>query len=161
MHKRTIFLTSSTSAAIAAALALLWLLGGMRISGPQAAHAAGPHHVAPCGNCGAASPCYATVQAAADAADSGDIIKVAQGIYTDVHARDGVTQVVYISKTVTILGGYTTADWATPDPENNPTTLDAQGQGRVFYATGNITHRRGIARHRRRRGRTGRLLLGN
>ena len=76
---------------------------------------------------------YNSIQEAVDAAGYGDIIKVATGTYTDIHARNGVTQVVYISQTVTIQGGYTTSNWVTPDPLANPTTLDAQGQGRVLY----------------------------
>jgi hypothetical protein len=75
---------------------------------------------------------YSSIQAAVDDANNGDIIKVATGTYTDVHQRTGITQVVYISKTVTIQGGYTPADWSIPNPPANPTTLDAQGQGRVL-----------------------------
>ncbi len=82
---------------------------------------------------------YSSVQAAVDAADPGDIIKGAQGTYTDLHVRAGITQVVYISKTVTVQGGYTAANWDTPDRAAHPTTWDAQGHGRVFYLTGNIT----------------------
>ena len=93
-------------------------------------------YVAPGGDCGGASPCYATVQAAVDAANDGDEIKIAQGTYTDIHARGGVTQVVYISKTVTLRGGYATSDWNASDPAAHPTTLDAQGKGRVLYITG-------------------------
>ena len=63
------------------------------------------------------------------------MIKVAAGTYTGVSARMGVAQVVYISKSVTLQGGYTT-NWTTPDPEANPTTLDAQGLGRVLYVIG-------------------------
>jgi parallel beta-helix repeat protein len=46
--------------------------------------------------------------------------------------------VVYISKTVTIRGGYN-ADFSAWDPDTYPTTLDAQGQGRVLYITGDIS----------------------
>jgi len=81
---------------------------------------------------------YASIQAAVNAARSGDIIKVATGVYTDVHrarlaAQEYVTQVVYLTGTITIRGGYTTTNWTTPDPDANPTTLDAGGQGRVFF----------------------------
>lgn len=85
---------------------------------------------------------YASIQAAVDAAQPGDIIKIAAGRYTDVHARiqsfNTVTQVVYISKTITLQGGYTITNWTAPNPEANPTILDAQGKGRVIYISGNI-----------------------
>lgn len=103
-------------------------------------------YVAPGGNCGGATPCFATVQAAVDAAGDLDLIRVAAGTYSDVHVRPRndstttgfVTQVVYLTKTLTIEGGYTTTNWMAPDPEANPTTLDAQGKGRVVYITGDI-----------------------
>ena len=41
-------------------------------------------------------------------------IHVAAGTYAGVSARAGVTQTVYISKTVAIRGGYTTANWTIP-----------------------------------------------
>jgi len=40
---------------------------------------------------------------------------------------------VTISKTVTVQGGYSTAFTEPPDPDANPTTLDAGKQGRVIY----------------------------
>ena len=126
------------------ALAVLWLLCG-GTAPATAAPAYRPLHtpgdvitVCLSGGCD-----YTSVQAAVDAAGDGDVIKVAAGTYTDVHVRPRnditttgvVTQVVYVSKTVTIRGGYTTTNGFAdpPDPEANPTTLDAQGQGRVFY----------------------------
>ena len=81
---------------------------------------------------------YTDVQSAIDAASEGDLVKVA-GYCAGVQSRAGVTQTVYLSKTLTIQGGYTTTNWIAPDPELNPTTLDAQGQGRVFYITGEIS----------------------
>lgn len=85
---------------------------------------------------------YTTIQAAVAAASDMAVIKVAAGTYTDVHAIVGeeeiITQVVYVDKTVTIQGGYTTDNWTTPDPDANPTTLDAQGRGRALYIAGRI-----------------------
>jgi len=79
---------------------------------------------------------YATVQAAIDASTHPtDVVKVAgRCILTNTHG--GLAQVVYISKTVTVRGGYTVTNWTTPDPAANPTTLDARGQARVFFITG-------------------------
>ncbi len=94
---------------------------------------------------------FGTIQEAVDAAGEGDVIKVATGEYTDVHGRPApvgypqapasgiISQVVYISKTVTIRGGYSTEFTEPPDPEINPTTLDAQGQGRVLFIGGQIS----------------------
>jgi len=125
-------------------LALLCLLvlsqvEGLASSAAPARVQSATHYVAPAGDCGGVNPCYSTVQAAVDAAQPGDEIHVATGVYTGVQARAGITQVVYISKTVTVRGGYTITNWATPDPVAHPTTLDAQGQGRVLVISGTIT----------------------
>lgn len=87
---------------------------------------------------------YASVQAAVDAAQPGDVIKVAEGTYTGVHhlpsldtATFTATQIVAITKSITIRGGYSGTDWNLPDPEAHPTILDAGGQGRVMVIVGN------------------------
>ena len=121
-------------AALAALAGLLFLLN----SSPQAVQANGGTiscvtttgtgcDVGVCGG-----TCYGSVQDAVDGADTGDEILVATGTYTGVHARNGFTQVVFITKTVTIRGGYS-GDLTGWDPETYPTRLDAQRQGRVFY----------------------------
>ncbi|MEA3345441.1 MAG: NosD domain-containing protein [Chloroflexota bacterium] len=127
-------------------LALLWLLGGPPVTDVLViSEAKGPERqplwasdniitVCLSGGCD-----YDTIQAAVDAASDGDEIRVAGGNYTDIHQRAGITQVVYISKTVTIRGGYTVTDWEAFNPDANPTILDAEGQGRVLYITGEIS----------------------
>lgn len=126
MHKKTLFVTF----ALSLGLALLWMWGAGIPTRAAPVHA-GALHVC-------ASGCaYTSIQAAVDAANPGDVIKVAAGTYTDLHVRDGITQVVYIDKTVTVQGGYTPSNWDTPDPAANPTTLDAQDQGRVMAIVGN------------------------
>jgi len=105
------------------------------------------HYVAPGGSCGSSLPsCFTNLQAAVDAAAPGDEIRVAAGSYSDVHVRPRrdttatgvVTQSVYLTKSVTIRGGYN-SDFSAWDPETYATTLDAQGQGRVLYITGDIS----------------------
>ncbi|MCB8946247.1 MAG: PKD domain-containing protein [Ardenticatenaceae bacterium] len=73
---------------------------------------------------------FSVIQTAVDAAAPNDIIKVAAGVYTDINTYGGLSQVIFISRQVTIRGGYTTVFTEPPDPENNPTIIDAQGLGR-------------------------------
>lgn len=80
------------------------------------------------------SPCR-TIQFAVDAADPGDRVLVAGGIYTDVHARNGLTQVAYISKTLTLMGKYD----STFTDRDQGSLLRAQRKGRLFYVAGPIT----------------------
>ncbi len=83
------------------------------------------------------APCR-TVQYAVDQAQTGDEIRIAAGAYTDIGYRQGVTQTIYLTKTLTLRGGFAPADWTTPDPEVHRTVLNAQGKGRVLYITGDI-----------------------
>jgi hypothetical protein len=128
------------------ALALLWFASG---GAPASAAPTGVLTVCPAGppNCN-----YSVIQDAVDAASGGDLIKVATGVYSGAQGRPVppdypnpppggvITQVVYISKTITLRGGYTAPNFADPpDPDANPTTLDAQRQGRVLLITGHIS----------------------
>ena len=137
MKQLTLKFTLALTLGLSLTLTLLTLMPYLR-PGLSVAHAAGSHHVAL--NCaGVPAPCYTTVQAAVDAAAPGDVIKVAAGTYTGISARAGITQMVYISKSVIIRGGYTAAFTEPSNPQANPTTLNAQGQGRVIYINGSIS----------------------
>lgn len=97
---------------------------------------AAARYVAVGGNCGGATPCYSTIQSAIDAAQAGDEIRVATGVYKGVFDRNGSRQVVYIDKNLTILGGFQASDWSTPT--GSPTEINAEGWGRVVVITGSI-----------------------
>ncbi|MBM4460107.1 MAG: DUF11 domain-containing protein [Chloroflexi bacterium] len=156
------YLLTVTAVALGLAFALLWLLETVGGAAPnwlgQRPARAGSHSSVSSDDAlerasGASSPAlaewhvclagpptcnYASIQAAVDAASPGDLIKVAAGVYLGVNNYGGLSQAVYVSKTVTIRGGYTTADWSTFDPVANRTTVNAGQAGRVFYVTGNI-----------------------
>ena len=96
-------------------------------------------YVAPGGTCGGATPCYASLQAAVNAAAPGNEIRMATGTYTGVNSQGGLSQMVYITKSLAIKGGYTTSNWTTPVPNTNATELQAQTLGRVIYISGAST----------------------
>ena len=56
----------------------------------------------------------------------------------DITTTGSVTQTLYLSKTVTVRGGYN-SDFSTWNPDLYATTLDAQGKGRGIYVTGDIS----------------------
>ncbi len=148
MNRKPFFLI--IAAAILALVPALLLFDEPGSSGaPRIAHAvATTRYVAmsgsdsgPCSNLG--SPCR-TIQYAHDHSATGDAILVATGTYTETNVRPrnditstgSVTQVVYITRSLTIIGGYTTTNWTTAYPLTQPTTIDAQNQGRGVYFSG-------------------------
>lgn len=66
---------------------------------------------------------FTTIQSAVDAAQPGDLIKVAAGVYTETKLVSGFPNNLYITKTVHLFGGYTCADWQSRDPAVNPTSI--------------------------------------
>ena len=131
MTRKQRILFAVAGSLVAVAGSVLLLNGSPRVvrADPGTLYVAPPPGGSDGNPCSLGQPC-ATVQHAVDTAVPGDEIHVATGIYTGVQARAGMTQVVYISKTVTLRGGYS-GDFTTWDPATYSTTLDAQGQGRV------------------------------
>ncbi len=72
------------------------------------------------------------LQAAVAAASAGGVVKVAGRCA-------GAGQTLSVALALTLAGGYTTTDWLTAYPNTQPTTLDAQGSGRVVNATAALT----------------------
>jgi len=133
----TMRIVSSALMACVATLVLLWLLaGGLSALAAPVKAPASELKVCPSG-CA-----YSSIQEAVDAADHGDVIKVAQGEYTDVHHIASLstgsftaTQIVAITRSITLRGGYND-DFTTWDPEIHHTILDAREQGRVVVVSG-------------------------
>jgi parallel beta-helix repeat protein len=142
MHRRAIKLAAGPLVAWTGAVVLLWLLGlGLPAHAGPAPSSLGVTadelRVCPSG-CD-----YSSIQDAVDEAEPGDVIKVAQGTFTDLHTIPSLhryeftaTQVVAITKSITIRGGYTSDDWNDRDTRAHPTILDAQGRGRVMVIIG-------------------------
>lgn len=79
---------------------------------------------------------YNAIQDAVDDATNNALIKVA-GTCIGVDTQDGLRQHVYLTKTLTLRGGYTT-DFSTWNPSIYATTIDAMNQGRGLYITGTV-----------------------
>ncbi len=114
-------------------------------------------YVAP--DCSGLSGCYTSPQAAANAAPTGAEIHITAGTYNDLHAisapedyantplSGNITQVLYLDRAVTVIGGYN-ADFSKWDPSRYTTTLDAGGRGRaVMIAARNVTLKSLVLHH--------------
>ncbi len=86
-------------------------------------------------------PTYGSVQRAANLAPANAVLHVAGtclGVNTASDGGQSVTQALFINKALGVQGGYTYTNWLLPpNPAVNITTIDAVGQGRVVYITGN------------------------
>ncbi|HRQ41795.1 MAG TPA: hypothetical protein PLD25_28060 [Chloroflexota bacterium] len=89
----------------------------------------------PTGPFAACAAVFTQIQDAVDTAVGGEEIWVATGVYTDVHERDGLRQMVYLNKALILRGGYIPPFDTLPDPLVNLTVLDAGRQGRVMFIT--------------------------
>lgn len=113
-----------------------------RVSGAGSAYCVVPPSTTP-GSYPACMQVFQSVQAAVDVAGNGDEIWVAAGHYTDIHTTPGYvnwSQILIITKSLTIRGGYAPPFTSPPDPLAHPTILDAQGQATtVFLLTAEAT----------------------
>lgn len=130
----------------ALAVLVLALLLGQLARPIHADSNATTHYVAVNGNCNGASPCYAVIQDAVSAAAPGDEIRVAAGTYSSVadvpslnNGEFVARQLVAITETLTLRGGYSPTNWNVSDPDAQPTILDAQGLGRVMVISGTVS----------------------
>jgi parallel beta-helix repeat protein len=88
-----------------------------------------------CARLNGSPPLYASVQGAVDASTSiADVVQVT-GHCRGVETRGSLEHVAFVSKTLTIRGGYS-PDFSSWDPNAYPTTLDALRQARVVYLDG-------------------------
>jgi hypothetical protein len=120
---------------------LALLFAGAPALPAQANAEAATLRVAPSGSdtptCGAADqPCETLHYTAYTRAKSGDTILAAAGSYTYDGDKDTCSFLVspavvcFVDKHLTILGGYTTSNWTTPNPQANLTLIDGQGVAR-------------------------------
>jgi len=114
-------------------LALLAILS-ILIQPIQPMNAAAPVPQSELRVCASGCP-YTIIQDAIDAAEPGDSIQIAAGTYSDMNSLGGLSQIAYITKSLTLRGGYS-PDFSTWDPATYITTLDAALAGRTIYASG-------------------------
>ncbi len=104
----------------------LWGLGGFDVNLPKVR--ANPD-ILVCPS-GSGSCNYSSIQDAVNNASSGEVIKVAEGIYTE-HVKIN-------SITLTLMGGYAgdpPTSWTNPDPDSHPTIVDGQSTDQVIGIT--------------------------
>ncbi len=106
--------------AIVLALALAGAAFGLLSFGGQQGASAAPNEFRVCNTSAGYST---TIQSAIDAAQAGDIIKVARGVYTETKPTAGFTYNLLITKTVHLFGGYTCNNWATRNYTTNITII--------------------------------------
>ena len=88
---------------------------------------------------------YCSLQTAVDNAPADGEIHVAEGTYSGIHTVTATnsytyTQVVFIDKSLTLVGGYDASDWSeSPDPLQQKTIVDAERSGRGITAFGTGT----------------------
>jgi hypothetical protein len=126
MKKRLFHCTLAISLGLALAALLLWLGAATTVRadpGIRCVNASGTGCDPVCGGC------YASVQAAVNAAAIGDEIRIAGGTYTDPAGT-----VAVITKALRIIGGFA-PDFSAHDPDMHQTVLDAQWGGSVISIT--------------------------
>lgn len=133
------FFTLSVVILFGCALAGL-LLAGAGQQAALAAPSAATLYVDGDGVCGETityTPCYTHPQLAVDAAAPGDVIKIASSTYySQTFIRGGHEQILYISKTLTLIGGYEPS-FAEPPSDMTAINLIPPPGARAIYIDNN------------------------
>jgi hypothetical protein len=131
----------------------LWLLSLLSVQTPGRTQAASTTRYvaksgADTGACDASETPCASVQYAVDRANPGDAVLIAGGMYTDTSSRSAppgfiyenpIISNAYITKSLTLRGGFTTTNWTVSHPATSTTILDARDADRVIFIYGVIT----------------------
>lgn len=83
------------------------------------------------------APCR-TLQYAIDESSDGDQILLAGGVYTELtqHSKSWHPTIGYITRSLSLRGGFTLTNWTDPNPLFNPTRLDGRLQGTALVFSG-------------------------
>lgn len=90
------------------------------------------------GMCNSQMPCLTHPQQAVDAASPGDVIKMQADTFTATSLNGGTTQLLYLDKNLTLIGGYDET-YQEPPQDSSFTTFSPEPANRIIYVAPNIS----------------------